>query len=207
MKREGTAPCNRRRPTIALDQCRGHAGALDLRPSLYQHHLAGAIAGIGPAERTAPRADLRAGRFDQFALEMNQLALAQRFAQSCHPRFVRRNDVQIRAVRDDLFLRDRRRHWYSYQKKRMLWLIFSRSSTAWSDIGPHPTARSTGTSIAPRIVAIDFPVQNARIEREARERLEVEKGRVGTATTPLPSSLLLRLRCDQNAGRIDRSAT
>ena len=33
-------------------------------------------------------------------------------------------------------------------RSRMLWLILIWSSTAWSDIGPQPSARSTGTSFA-----------------------------------------------------------
>ena len=39
------------------------------RLTRIQHQFAGAIAGIGPAERTAPGADLRSGRLDQSALE------------------------------------------------------------------------------------------------------------------------------------------
>ena len=73
----------------------------------HPDQLAGAVPSVGAAERAAPGADLRAGRFHEKTAQVDQFARAQRFALRLDRRG-RGNKMQIRGVRNDLVRIDRR---------------------------------------------------------------------------------------------------
>src|SRR4249919_696677 len=131
---------------------------------------------------------------------MNQLAGPNGFA-LCGHRFVRGNEMQVGSVRHDLLARDGRLALILIPEKTRTLADFEliqhglvrHRSPADGEIDRHERSAT--------IIAINLLVQDARIEREMSERLEMELTLIESAVFRR-SRGLLRLRRDQHTGWI-----
>src|SRR5437588_9949130 len=104
---------------------------------------------------------------------MHERARAQRFALRCK-RWRRWDDVHVRAVSDDFFLRDRWRQ-FVFEPVEMHALrdgdsiehtLIRHRTPAKREIDGHERSLS--------VVAIDFSMENAGVQREMGERFQIE---------------------------------